>query len=173
MSQSQYATTPQLQLLAITPAVFARFEAASPGCSTAALQAASSICDSYLVSQFTLPLAISPQGWDMSLTMNTCWIAAWLLYNQFGYNPAAPVDDLIVKRYEAAIDWLKQIRDKQIFPVWVDSSANTGTDEAGTFFVSDPPIGFTPRGIGQPDTGEYQYPAGFVPNGGWFWGWEP
>lgn len=169
MSQSQYCTTAELQLLGIAPAAYQRFETASPGCTTAALQAASSIADSYLVSQFTLPLQTSPQGWDMSLTMNVAWIAAWLLYNQFGFNPAAPVDDLVVKRYEAAIDWLKQIREQQISPPFVDSSTSAGSDEAGTFFVSDPPVGFGTRGIGQTDTGEYQYPNGV---NCWRW-WEP
>lgn len=109
----------------------------------------------------------------MSLTINVCWIAAWLLYTQFGYNPAAPTDELIIRRYEAAAEWLKQIRDKKIFPVWVDSGGNTGTDEAGTFFVSDPPIGFSWRGIGQNTGNEYQYPSGFPLCGPWFWGWEP
>lgn len=168
MSQSQYATTAQLQLLALTPAAYARFETASPGCSTAALQAASSIADSYLVSQFTLPLQTSPQGWDMSLTMNTCWIAAWLLYTTYGFAPMAPGDDLVVKRYDSAIRWLEQIRDKQIFPAWVDSSTNTGVDEAGAFIQSDPPVGFTPRGINTND-GEYAWTN---PDSQDWWNWN-
>lgn len=148
MNQSQYATAEQIQQLAITPQAYNRFETASSGSVVAALQAASSVADTYLPSQFTLPLQTSPSnGWDMSLTMNVCWIAAWLLYNSYGFAPMAPGDDLVVKRYQAAIEWLGQIRDKKIFPQYTDSSTNTGTDEAGNFVVSDSPVGFTSRGV--------------------------
>lgn len=152
MTQSQYATTAQMQLLGITPAAYTRFETASPGCVTAAIQAASSIADTYLPSQFTLPLQTSPSnGWDMSLTMNVCWIAAYLLYNSFGFAPMAPGDEMVAKRYETALEWLGQIRDKKIFPQYLDSSPNTGVDEAGNWVISDPPVGFTQRGITDDD----------------------
>lgn len=168
MTQSQYAQISDLTSLSITSADGVRF--GNPAMN-AALQAASSLADSYLVSQFELPLATSPQGWDMSLTLNVCNIAAWLLFNQYGFAPMSPGDELIGKRYEAAIDWLKQIRDKLIFPVWTDSGSNGPTDEAGTFFISDPPIGFTSRGIGSPDTGEYT-PSGVSTGRSWWpWGW--
>jgi phage gp36-like protein len=148
VSQSQYATAADIQKLAITPAAYARFEGASAGCVVAALQAASSIADTYLPSQFTLPLQVSPQGWDMSLTMNVCWIAAWLLYNSFGFAPMAPGDDLVVKRYESALAWLGQIRDKEIFPQYVDAiNGATTSPEQGPFVISDPPVGFTNRGL--------------------------
>lgn len=160
-TQSQYATPAQIQQLAITPAVYARFEASSPGCVVAALQSASSIADSYLPSQFTLPLQVSPQGWDMSLTMYTCWIAAWMLYNSFGFSPQAPLDELIIKRYESALDWLAQIRDKKIFPQYIDSvNASSSDPEQGAFVISDPPVGFTPRGVAN------DFNQQFDP---WFW----
>jgi len=144
MAQSLYAQVADLTVLSITTADGSRF---GDDAMLASLQAASSICDSYLVSQFTLPLQVDPQGWDMSLILNVCNIAAYLLFNQFGFAPTAPGDDLIVKRYNDAIEWLKQIRDKQIFPNFLDSSTNTGTDEAGAFIVSDPAVGFTSRGV--------------------------
>lgn len=144
MAQSQYATTSDLQTLAITAAAGTRF---GDTAMTAALQAASSIADSYIASQFTLPLITSPQGWDMSLTLAVCNIAAKLLYAQFGFNPGAPGDQLVEKRYQDALDWLAQIRDKLIFPAWTDSSVNTGVDEAGDWVISDTPVGFTSRGV--------------------------
>lgn len=143
MAQSVYCTDDQIQKIAITPAAYTRFETASTGCVTAACQAASSIADTYLLSQFTLPLT----DWDMSLTMNVGWIAAWILYNSFGYAPMAPGDDMVAKRYESALEWLGQIRDKKIFPQYLDSSSNTGVDEAGDFVISDPAVGFTSRGV--------------------------
>ena len=143
MAQSQYAQISDLSTLAITAAVAARF---GDTAMTAALQAASSIADSYIASQFVLPLALSPQGWDMSLTLATVNIAAYLLYCQFGFNPAAPADKLIVERYERALAWLKLIADKTIFPQWVDSSPDAvGADRANQFINSDPPVGFTGR----------------------------
>lgn len=148
MAQSQYATTAQMQLLAITPAAFARFEAASPGCVTAAIQAASSLADAALSSQFILPLQASPQGWDMALTMHVCSVAAWQLYNTFGFAPMAPGDDLIAKRYGAALEWFGGIAKKTITPIYQDSSgSSSGADVAGDFVVTDDPVGFTNRGV--------------------------
>lgn len=154
MAQSQYAEKSDFTSLAVTPAAAARF---SDPVIEAQLQAASSIADSYIVSQFTLPLT----EWDMSLTTAVCNIAAYRCYSQYGFNPnVGNVDEWIVKRYEDAIAWLVQIRDKQIFPQWTDSgTVPTGTDEGGAWVISDPPKGFTDRGINiasnwTPDAGE-------------------
>lgn len=150
-SQSQYATSSQYQQLAITPAAYTRFEAASPGCTTAALQAASSLLDTYLAGQFVLPLSVSPQGWDMALTAHTCWVAAKMQYDQFGYNPASATDALIERRYKDAIAWAEAVRDKRVQPQYIDSSGLEPTaDAAGDFFVSDQPVGFTGRGSSDP-----------------------
>lgn len=143
-NQSQYAQASDLSSLALTPAAAQRFGVIAMN---AQLQAASSIADSYIVSQFTLPLQVDPQGWDMSLTMAVCNIAAYLLYVQYGFNPSAPADQFIADRYKSAILWLEQIRDKVIFPQWIDSGTTaTGNDEGGPFVLSDPPVGFTNRG---------------------------
>ena len=145
MGQSQYATEQQYQQLAITPAAYSRFEATAPGCSVAALQAASSLLDSYLAGQFVLPL--QDGGWDMALSLATCMIAAKLQYSQFGYNPGAPADALIEKRYDEAIAWAEKVRDKQIQPQYIDSSGTSPADAAGDFVISDAPVGFTGRGL--------------------------
>lgn len=149
MAQSQYATTAQIQQLALTPAAYARFEALSTGSVTAQIQAASSVADSFLNSQFVLPLQVSPQGWDMVLTLHVCNIAAYFLYSQFGFSAAAPgMDQLIAQRYERALAWLDGISKKTISPVYVDSSgAAPGADSAGDFIVNDTPVGFTDRGV--------------------------
>lgn len=143
--QSQYATKTDITTLAITAASAVRF---GESAIEAQLRAASSVADSYLASQFTLPLQTAPQGWDMSLTRAVCDIAAYFLYCQFGFNPNAPQDALIKARYDMAIEWLTQIKNKQIFPQWVDSgSAPVGSDEGGPFVISSPPVGFGDRGI--------------------------
>jgi len=142
LSQSQYATVDNLIAMGLTQATAARFGNTAMN---AALQAASSFADSYIAAQFTLPLQTSPQGWDMSLTLAVCHISTYYLYTQFGFNPAAPADRLIEERYKMAIGWLTQIREEEIFPAWADSG--TGSPEAGPFVITDPPVGFTNRGL--------------------------
>lgn len=167
--QSQYATIAQLQTLSITAAAATRFGDDSMN---AALQRASSIADTYLSSQFDLPLTgtdVSSPGWDMALTGAVCDIAAYLLYAQWGGgNPASPEDARRKVAYDNALAWLKQIRDEEIFPLYSDSSGNpVGTDEAGPFIISDYPVGFTPRGVFAPDAlGEtYPFPLPFFKGG--------
>ena len=149
--QPQYATLAELQALSITPAVYQRFatQANGTGTMTSALQAASSLADGYLASQFTLPLITSPQGWGMDLKRCVCDIAAYELYNIYGFAPgAAPGDDMIKVRYANAMDWLTRIADNKIHPQFVDSStSNSATDpEAGPYIISDSVVGFTSRG---------------------------
>jgi len=141
VAQAQYAFKDDIVSLAITPANAARF--GDPAID-AQLKAASSFADTYLVSQFTLPLI----EWDMELRRVVCVVAAYHLFNQYGYNPNAPQDKLVEKQYEQALSWLKQVKDKEIFPPYVDSgTVPTGVDEGGPFVVSDTPKGFTARGI--------------------------
>lgn len=142
---SQYGTTTDLQSLAITAAAATRFGSTAMN---AQLQAASSIADGFIGGQFLLPLQVSPQGWDMSLTLWVCNIAAKLLYDQFGYNPGAPVDQLIERRYREAIEHLGMVRDKKIQPLWTSdpTAAKSAPDPAGDFTVTDDPIGLTHRG---------------------------
>lgn len=165
MAQSQYATTAQIQQLAITPAAFARFEAASPGCVLAAIQSASSQADESLTSQFVLPLQTSPQGWDMGLTMRVCWIAAYQLYFEFGFNPNSPDWEIFTDRYNRALKWLDEIGKKTITPLYADSSGDgpSGSDAAGDFVVTDDPVGFTSRGT-------VDNSGGSVVDGSQFWG---
>lgn len=154
-SSTQYADATQFQQLACTPAAYDNFEAGSPGCVVLALQAASAEADSYLAGQFQLPLAT----WDLALARAVCWIAAKGLYDEFGYNALAPVDQLIERRYEQAIEWLTKVGNEELFPQYADASGST--TPAGDFVVSDPAVGFTSRGVGN-----------VVGSGSdWPWGW--
>ncbi len=142
MAQSQYAEVDDIVLLSLTLAAKNRFGTSA---TEAALQAASSVADSYIVSQFTLPLT----DWDMSLRLAVCNIAAYMLYTQFGAgNPGAPMDEMIKVRYNDALKWLAEVRDQKIFPQWTDSSgASPVTTAAGPYVISDEPVGFTSRGV--------------------------
>jgi len=143
LAQSQYATPAELARLSLTSAALQRFGGESSPIVLAMLQAASSECDAYFPSQWKLPLV----SWDMNLRRVTCNIAAYLLYSQFGYNTAAPGDQMVVRRYEQAIAWLIQIRDKIIFPPYVDiTGIDPQTLEQGDYAVSDGSVGFTATG---------------------------
>jgi phage gp36-like protein len=149
VTQPQYATDAEIKLLAITPAAYARFESASAGCVTAALQAASSVADAALSSQFILPLQVSPsQGWDMALKRVVCFLAAFDLYFNFGFNPSSPDWQVMTERKAWADKWLDGISKKTISPAYVDSSGlPADADRAGDFVISDDPVGFTSRGV--------------------------
>lgn len=134
---SQYAQPEDLVRLALTPAAATRFGAEQQ---QAALLAASGIADSYIASTFDLPL----QTWDYSLVIAVCNIAAKILYNQFGYNQNSPVDGLIQRRFQEALDWLQAVGRGKTSPQWVDASSSF--DAAGDYVVSDTPVGFTSRG---------------------------
>jgi phage gp36-like protein len=149
---SQYAQPSDLITVGITDATAARFGTASIN---AQLQAASAIADSYIVSQFELPLQIAnpsavpplAQGWDMSLTLAVCQIAKYFLYSQFGFNPSgSPADTQIREGYERALKWLEQIRDKELFPQWIDATQEPTPEQAGPYVTSDTPVGFTEQG---------------------------
>lgn len=137
MAQSQYAQSSDLVSMSIPQAQAVRFGATAI---TAQLQAASSTADQYLSSQFTLPLT----AWDQGLRLIVCNIATFYLYNQYGI---ADTDHLIENRYKNAIEWLGKIADGTIHPQWTDSSSGTIDGGAGSFAISDPPVGFTDRGV--------------------------
>jgi phage gp36-like protein len=146
---SQYCTLAQFQTLGITPAARVRF---SDDSCTAQLIAASGIADSYLASQFTLPIVT----YDTSLTLAVANIAAYNLYCQYGFNPAnSPADQLIQIKYENAIKWLSQIRDEELFPQWTDSSSTVPA--AGPYIESQPQIGFNPP-VGPNVSAQWSFP---------------
>ncbi len=150
MAQSQYAQISDITSLSLTPQAAARFGEAAI---TAALQASSSRADAYLVSQYTLPLATDPQGWDMQLTRAVCNWAAFDLYRQYGLNPSAPDFGALKSLAEDATVFMEAIKEKKLTPLYVDSgSVAPGADEGGNFVISSAPVGFTERGLGGNDS---------------------
>ncbi len=137
---TQYAYKANLVTLGVTPAQAARF---GDDAINAQLQAASGVADGYLPSQFTLPLLT----WDFSLTLAVCQLATYQLYCQFGFNPDSPADQLIQLQYNNGLKFLMDIRDKNVFPPYTDSSgAVDSPEEAGPYVDSEIPVGFTHRG---------------------------
>jgi phage gp36-like protein len=97
-----YATRDQLPDFGVNAAALLPIPAAVQD---AALAAASEVADSYLRSQFVLPLIT----WGTDLTRAVCMIAAYDLLVGRGYNPEAGADTNIRLRYEDAIAWLKDV----------------------------------------------------------------
>lgn len=71
----------------------------------AALEAASRTVDSYIGSRYDLPLLT----WDLSVTMATCKVAAYELLSRRGFSAASADSENVVKRYEQAIAWCRDV----------------------------------------------------------------
>lgn len=141
VSQSQYATTAQLASLSLTAQAAARYGNASMN---AALQAASSRADTYLTSQFTLPLT----SWDMQLTRVVCDMAAFDLARQYGLNPAAPDFKAIQSLFDGSLAWLQQVRTQELTPQYEDSGSAPGNvEEGGPFVITATTRGYSERGL--------------------------
>lgn len=98
-----------------------------------ALASASSEADSYLSSQYTVPLTGTTPP---VLAMKVCHMAAWYLLSGKGFNPQLGMDEAVYTRYKDAISWLKQI-----------ASGNAALPG-----YSDPGSGEEGGGVGQDDT---------------------
>jgi phage gp36-like protein len=141
VTQSQYATTAQLTALSLTPQAGQRYGDAAMN---AALQAASSRADTYLASQFTLPLT----SWDMQLTRVVCDMAAYDLARQYGLNPSAPDFKAIESLSAGSMGWLQQVRTQEITPQYEDSGGSPGNvEEGGPFVVTATTRGYSERGL--------------------------
>lgn len=140
--QSQYAQPENLVKLSVSQGTYNDWlnEPNALAIINAELQKASSDADSFLASQFDLPL--QSDGYDMALTGAVCDIAAKRLYNRFGYNFNAPIDALIENRYKEAIDWLTKISREELKPQYTDSSGSPSSQNAGPFVLSNPGVGF-------------------------------
>ncbi|UAW08051.1 hypothetical protein [Myxococcus phage Mx4 ts27htf-1hrm-1] len=108
---------------------------ASPEEQEQGLEAACDLVDSYLSGRFVLPL--TAHGRD--LTRAAAIIAAYDLMTGRGYNPANQGDDStqLDKRYEATIEWLRDIAKGIVKPVVTDSSPTPGGGGAGASGVGD------------------------------------
>lgn len=71
----------------------------------AALEAASDVADSYLRARYDLPLT----AWGDDLRRAVAAIAALDIMTARGFNPQAGADDLLMRRQEQAVSWLKDV----------------------------------------------------------------
>lgn len=142
VEQSQYASTAQLASLSLTPQAAARYGDVAMN---AALQARSSFADTFLASQFTLPLV----SYDLQLTRCVCDMASFDLARQYGLNPAAPDFAALKSLFDSAYEWLCLVRDEKITPQYEDSAGSPGNvEEGGAFVITATTRGYSERGIG-------------------------
>ena len=136
---SQYAQDSDLLQLALNSEQAAQFSSQDR---VAAIVAASGFADSYLTSQFQLPLS----AWDQGLTFHVCSLAAYWLFARRGMNPEAPEDQVLKQRAEMAMAWLRDIAEEKVHPKWTDASGGSDTDAAGPFVITSPSRGWRPAG---------------------------
>ena len=86
------------------------------------LVAASREADSYLGLRYTLPLT----AWADDLRDVVCEIAAYKMGDSKAFAPDGAKTALRV-RYEQAIKWLCDVRDKRILPTGITDSSSVGT----------------------------------------------
>ncbi len=116
---SQYATSVDFTNFGINALAIANVD---PGVVNAQLIAASAMMDSYFNGRYALPLL----SWDQSVTMNCCFIAAWLVMSKSrGYNPDNPSDVTVRASYDDAIAWCNGVQRQAIHPTVTQSASNT------------------------------------------------
>ncbi len=117
-SPSQYAQPADLQSVGLLGTFLQTVPVADQ---TAALKAASAIMDSYLGQQFTLPI----QQWSFDVQQYCCWITAYVLVQQRGYNPGNAAEETFKERYDISMKWLKDVANGIATPAQIlDSSPN-------------------------------------------------
>lgn len=103
---------------------------------TAAIAWASDEVDGYLAKRFTLPLVTV----STDIKRRTAIIASFYLLTRRGFKPGAPLNEMIVKMYDDAIEWLLRVSKGDITPTCVDSTPDV--DEEGSLMASGPKISF-------------------------------
>ena len=83
--------------------------------------------DSYLSSKFKLPIT----SWGKDLTQAVAVLAAYELICLRGFDPESQGDVIFKQRAEREVTWLESIRDGDVVPTVVDSSA--GLTDGGLF----------------------------------------
>jgi phage gp36-like protein len=124
-----YATTSDLYALGLPSAALTGVD---PLAITLALEAASSVCDSYLRSHWACPI-VSP---SYALKLYVCQIAAYRLLCSRGFHPEG-VDGVVRTSYEEALAWLKDCARGFANPQDPADDSTPGSDECAPLMVSD------------------------------------
>lgn len=112
---SSYCTVAQLLQLALPSESVQNISNAQL---QAECDAASTLADSYLRGRYNLPLVT----FDIELSMNVAYVAAYNILASRGYNPEAGADSIYKDRWLSAIDWFRGVQRQAIHPNVQDSS---------------------------------------------------
>lgn len=104
-----YASPEDLATLALSPRAL---EGVSEADQLLAIAAASSYADGYLRARYRMPLV----SWGQDLTLCVAQLAAYSVMNARGYDPSSPHDQLIVKQYDDAVAWLRDVAKGLVTP---------------------------------------------------------
>ncbi len=141
MAVTVYATTEQLGRFGLNARALDKID---PADVAESLEATSREIDSYLRSQYTLPLM------QVGLDVAKCCaqMTAYDLIVTRGLNPELAGDDTYEKRYARSVRWLEQIAGGRAFPDITDSSAGAtrGHSPAGPKVRSGESRGWSRRG---------------------------
>ncbi len=130
-----YATRTDLDAMGYPSATLA---GVSTTIQDAALDAASSLVDGYLVRRFTLPLS----AWGDDLRRAVVHIAAWDLLCRRGFRPGDGADEAVRMRYEDAMSWLKDVSAGRVEPQGVTDASPAVAESFGVVVVSHPRRGW-------------------------------
>jgi phage gp36-like protein len=103
----------------------------------AVILAASSTAYSYIRSRYRLPLVT----WGHDLRLAVAKIATYIAFSSRGFDPSNPADQVILKNYDDAIAWLKDVAGNRAAADVVDTSPAPA--------LSPRVISNTPRGYGR------------------------
>ncbi len=110
---------------------------------------ASDEIDGYLAKRFTLPLTVVSSDIKRRCTI----LASYYLLTRRGFRHGGELNELIVKLYDDAVEWLLRVSRGDITPQCVDSTPQV--DEEGSLVASAPRVSwrtFTgPRGSDECD----------------------
>lgn len=122
---SSYATITQLTQFALPAEAVQNISNAQL---QAELDAASTVADSYLRGRYPNGIA----SFDIDLSLNVCYLAAYSIMSARGYNPEAGADSIYRDRWMAATEWLKGVQRQSIHP---NITPNPTGTSLGTFPV--------------------------------------
>ncbi len=137
-----YADRADLNLYAISEEALRNID---PEKVDGALAAASRLADSYLASQYTLPLT----AYGIDLKMAVASLAAWILVSTAGVNPEGS-DQVYAARNDQALRWLESVMRGGVRPAGMSGSGTNllGGQSVGARpgVTSSSPRGFSSRG---------------------------
>lgn len=122
---SSYATITQLLQFALPQEAVQNISNATL---QAELDAASTVADSYLRGRYPSGIAT----FDVDLSINVCYLAAYSILAARGYNPEQGADSTYYDRWKAALEWFKGVQRQAIHP---NITPNPTGTPLGTFPV--------------------------------------